>query len=95
MTEMMLAGTPVKTRMRALLAYKLGWQLKDIHEEQHLVNELYVDSLDLVEIEIGISETFNVQLSENDLLAVETVADLCHLVEGQLSENMRVAAHSH
>ncbi|TKI01774.1 phosphopantetheine-binding protein [Martelella alba] len=77
----------VSGRLRALLAYKLGWRQEEVHESLHLINELYVDSLDLVEIDIGILETFDVQLSKNDFQAAETVGDLRFIIERRLWEN--------
>ena len=77
---------PIRTRLHVLLAYKLGWQEHEIFDHLHLVNEMYVDSLDLVEIEIGISETFNVHLSEIELLEMETVGDLYLIVKAHIAE---------
>ncbi|QWA10499.1 hypothetical protein GTU79_25395 [Sodalis ligni] len=77
---------PIRERLHALLADKLGRQQHEILNHLHLVNELYVDSLDLVEIEIGISETFNINISEKEVLKMETVEDLYHIVRRHITE---------
>ncbi|XBS70295.1 phosphopantetheine-binding protein [Acerihabitans sp. KWT182] len=73
-------------RLHAMLAYRLGRQESEIQDHLHLVNELYVDSLDLVEIEIGISEMFDIHVSEKELLDSETVGDLSKIVKFHLEE---------
>ncbi|WP_213990334.1 phosphopantetheine-binding protein [Sodalis sp. dw_96] len=77
---------PISKRLHAMLAYRLGRQDSEIQDHFNLVNELYVDSLDLVEIEIGISETFGVNLSEKEMLAMETVGDLYQIVKAHIIE---------
>lgn len=77
---------PIRERLHALLAYKLGRQQHEILNHLHLVNELYVDSLDLIEIEIGISETFDVHISEKEVLQMETVEDLYHIVKRHIAD---------
>jgi len=68
-----------------MLAERLGLNEQDIADGLHLVDELYVDSLDLVEIEIGVMETFGVELSEEDILTMQTVADLRTIVSNKLA----------
>ncbi len=77
---------PIRERLHALLAYKLGRQRHEIFDHLHLVNELYVDSLDLIEIEIGISETFNIHISEKEVLKMETVEDLYQIVKSHIAD---------
>jgi len=77
--------TSIPSRLRAMLAERLGLNEQDIADGLHLVDELYVDSLDLVEIEIGVMETFGVELSEEDILTMQTVADLRTIVSNKLA----------
>ncbi len=70
----------IQQNLHAMLACRLGRRQHEITDSCHLVNELYVDSLDLVEIEIGVAETFDVELTESDLLSMETVGDLRAIV---------------
>ncbi len=88
MTDNLLPASdcPIRERVHTLLAYKLGWQEYEIFDHLHLVNELYVDSLDLIEIEISVSETFDIRISEKELLEMETVDDLCHIIKRLIAE---------
>jgi|GEM_PF-1695402 acyl carrier protein len=72
--------------LHAMLAYKLGWQEHEISDQLHLVNDLYVDSLDYMEMEIGIDEVFGVRLSADELQSVETVGDLRIVVESLMEK---------
>ncbi len=75
----------IQLRLRAMLACRLGRYDHEIEDHLDLVNELYVDSLDLVEIEIGVAETFGITLTEEEMLAMRTVADLGTIVSGKLT----------
>ncbi len=63
-----------------ILAYRLGRSQSDISSEHHLTNELYMDSLDWLEVDIGISEAFGFDLAIDDIFQMETVEDLVVLV---------------
>lgn len=70
----------IKTRLYNVLAYRLGRSAEEISDHLHLVDELYMDSLDMLEVETGIAEAFNITVAEGDFQSLETVADLYHFV---------------
>lgn len=72
--------------LHAMLAYKLGWQESEIADHLHLVNDLNVDSLDLMEMEIGIEEYFGARLSADELQSVQTVGDLRVTIEALVAK---------
>ncbi|WP_410012221.1 acyl carrier protein [Sodalis sp. C49] len=91
MTNNLITGVAVPTggeslqrELYAMLAYRLGRKESDIAGHLNLAAELYVDSLDLMEIEIGIAETFGVELTETELLSIRTVDDLQRIVVAAL-----------
>lgn len=47
---------------------------------KYLVKDLLADSVSLIDLMATISDHFNIKLSSQDLLAIETVADLYELV---------------
>ncbi|VDZ77178.1 acyl carrier protein [Salmonella bongori] len=47
--------------------------------------DLYADSLDLIDIVFGLSEEFDISCNENDLPDMTTVADICQVVEKESS----------
>jgi acyl carrier protein len=75
----------ILSRLRPMLACRLGRDDHEIEDHLDLVNELYVDSLDLVEIEIGVAETFGISLTEQDMLSMGTVGDLGRIISDKLT----------
>ncbi|HEY0210469.1 phosphopantetheine-binding protein [Acerihabitans sp.] len=72
----------IQRELYSMLAYRLGREEAEINGHLNLAEELYVDSLDLMEIEIGLAETFGVELKKNAMLSMQTVDDLfCLVVE--------------
>ena len=45
------------------------------------VSDLGVDELDIMEIDVALEEEFGVELDDAKFLAVQSVADMCSLVE--------------
>ena len=74
-----------KERIMNLLADKLGYERCEIKEEQDLVTELGIDSLDMVEIIMGIEEEFGLKIDDKEVEGIKTVEDLIKKVE-----NMRL-----
>lgn len=67
-----------------MLAYRLGRNEAGIAGHQNLAEDLYVDSLDLMEIEIGVAETFGVEILESERLTMQTVDDLAQIIVAKL-----------
>ncbi|TCV96679.1 acyl carrier protein [Biostraticola tofi] len=70
----------IRQTLYDILAYRLGRSQMDISSKHHLANELYMDSLDWLEVDIGISEAFGFDLAIDDIFQMETVEDLVVLV---------------
>ena len=70
-----------KERIMNLLADKLGYERCEIKEEQNLVTELGIDSLDMVEIIMGIEEEFGLKIDDKEVEGIKTVEDLIKKVE--------------
>jgi acyl carrier protein len=49
--------------------------------ESMTVADLGVDDLDIMEIDVALEEEFGVELDDARFLAVQSVADMCSLVE--------------
>lgn len=52
-----------------------------IEATTHLVEELDVDSLDIVQIAMGIEEEFDIDLEEHEMEQFHTVQDIVNLIE--------------
>ena len=70
-----------KERIMNLLADKLGYERCEIKEDQDLVTELGIDSLDMVEIIMGIEEEFGLKIDDKEVEGIKTVEDLIKKVE--------------
>lgn len=66
----------VKERIINLLSDKLGYAATEIKEENNFITDLGADSLDMVEIIMGIEQEFGLKIDDNEISEVKTVGDL-------------------
>ena len=66
----------VKERIINLLSDKLGYAATEIKEENNFITDLSADSLDMVEIIMGIEQEFGLKIDDNEISEVKTVGDL-------------------
>jgi acyl carrier protein len=57
----------------------------EVSEQSHLVNDLGLDSLDTVELTLGLEERFGIEIPDTELEGVATVGDAVTLIEKKLS----------
>jgi acyl carrier protein len=62
-----------------------GIQTDGVDEATDLVDELGLDSLDTVELTLGLEEAFGVEIPDSDLEDVRTVGDVIDLIEKKTS----------
>jgi acyl carrier protein len=62
-----------------------GIEANEISEQSHLVNDLGLDSLDTVELTLGLEERFGIEIPDTELEGVATVGDAATLIEKKLS----------
>jgi acyl carrier protein len=62
-----------------------GIEAGEISEQSHLVNDLGLDSLDTVELTLGLEERFGIEIPDTELEGVATVGDAVTLIEKKLS----------
>ncbi|EAA4081447.1 acyl carrier protein [Salmonella enterica subsp. salamae] len=74
----------VETRVKKVITSCIAVDVHSINGQTHLVEDLYADSLDLIDIVFGLSEEFGISCNENDLPDMTTVADICRVVENSL-----------
>ena len=90
--------TITQSRIAALINEHFGVEITttDAHLNTRLIDELKLDSLDLVELSMAIEEEFHIEISDAEFepfasdngSAGKTVADLCALVEAKLAEKV-------
>jgi acyl carrier protein len=57
----------------------------EVTEQSNLVNDLGLDSLDTVELTLGLEERFGIEIPDTELEGVDTVGDAVTLIEKKLS----------
>ncbi len=70
---------PTLADIQTVIRLQLG--LKKIEAEDHLVEQLGAVSADIVNIIVALEEKYDIEVEENALGDIVTVADLFHLVE--------------
>ena len=72
----------IQDRIRSIVASKLGITEEEITPEKNLTNDLGADSLDVVELSMELEREFNLKFEDTDTEKIQTVDDLCKLIEG-------------
>jgi acyl carrier protein len=86
----MKGGTGMEKRGEILEAVKehlsqRGIESDNVTEESDLVKDLGLDSLDTVELTLGLEERFGIEIPDTELEGVGTVGDAVTLIEKKLS----------
>ena len=68
-------------RVRWVISEELRLPKEDINEDSLFVEDLNFDSLDHIEVVIGIEKEFDVEISDEEIDDVKSVKDLLRLLE--------------
>ncbi len=68
-------------RVVAVLADKLSKDEAEIKPESNIKEDLGADSLDMVEVIMGLEDEFNIEISEEDAAKICTVAEIVKYLE--------------
>jgi acyl carrier protein len=66
------------------MAGRLGIAAEQITPDARLVEDLGLDSLDAVELAIAIEREFDIEVAEDELASLKTVANVLTLVESRV-----------
>ncbi|MEO2215479.1 acyl carrier protein [Chromobacterium vaccinii] len=66
----------VEDRARAVLHMALGVDERYLIPQARLVDQLYADSMELLEMVMGLNEAFGIEIRAEDVAAIDTVADV-------------------
>jgi acyl carrier protein len=70
-------GKPMQfEKVRAIIAKQLDIPEENITEETRLIDDLKADSLDVVELIMDLEQEFNVEIPDDELPNIRTVADI-------------------
>lgn len=72
-------------KLKKIIAEVLNVDENEITEETRFTDDLGADSLDVFQIIMGIEETFDVEISNEDAEKIVTVADAVEQIKNALS----------
>ena len=72
-------------KIREILAEQFNCDAESITEETNFKDDLGADSLDVFQIIMGIEETFDVEIANEDAEKIVTVADAVEQIKNALS----------
>ncbi len=71
----------VADKVKQLIAEQLNKSIDEVTEEKEVVKDLGADSLDVVEMLMGLEEEFSITVPEEDAVNIKTVGDIVKLIE--------------
>ena len=81
-----MATQGVAEGLREIMAARLGLPAEQLVPEARLVEDLGLDSLDAVELAISVERKFDIEVPEEELTKLKTVADMVALVESRVKQ---------
>jgi acyl carrier protein len=81
-----VATQDVADGLREIMSARLGLPAEQLVPEAKLVEDLGLDSLDAVELAISVERKFDIEVPEEELTKLKTVADMVALVESRLKQ---------
>lgn len=75
---------PIRTRVKEIVAGVTGLPVEEIGDADHLVDDLDLDSLSLMEIGVDVDYEYRLGLPEETLREIRTVDDAVALVRRHL-----------
>lgn len=76
----------IEAKLRAITATIMGAH-HTLDEDTHFINDLGADSLDLVELVMGIETEFGIEISDDNAENINTYGDAIRLIKEKISED--------
>lgn len=80
----MSESTP-RTRMIKVISEHLGVEPDRVTDDANFIDDLGADSLDIVELTMAMEEEFNVEVPDDEMERLNTVAEAISLIESKLN----------
>ncbi len=71
------------TRIKEVAADKLDVEVEDISLEKSFVDDLGADSLDIVELIMGLEDEFGLEISDDEAEKIATVGDAVKFIDSK------------
>lgn len=69
-------GDSLELKVRNIVAEQLGVDLAEVTPDARILDDLGADSLDVVEMVMSIEEAFDIEVPDEDVEELRTVADV-------------------
>ena len=73
-------------KLKAIIADVLNLDENDIHKDSTFVDDLGADSLDIFQIIMGIEETFDIEIDNEDAEKIVTVGDAVEQIKNATND---------
>ncbi|MDD6888266.1 MAG: acyl carrier protein [Candidatus Aphodomorpha sp.] len=70
-------------KVREIITRQLDIDPESVQMESRLIDDLKADSLDIVELIMDLEQEFDVEIPDEDLPKVQTVADIVNFLENR------------
>ncbi|HEY3374010.1 MAG TPA: acyl carrier protein [Candidatus Aquicultor sp.] len=70
-------------KVRSIIAETAGIEEDEIKQKSAFVNDLGLDSLDIVEVVMAMEEEFNIEIPDEDAEGIATVEDAIEYIEAR------------
>lgn len=68
-------------RIKELIEQEMNIPAKDLKLESRIAEDLGADSIDAIELIMGVEEEFDIEISDEDAMEIKTLKDLVELIE--------------
>ena len=75
----------VVSQIRSILAEQLGLEPSELRPEANILDDLGADSLDVVEMVMSLEQAFDIEMPDEEVEAMRTIADLERFVTSALA----------
>lgn len=76
--------TDIRATINKIVVEHLGVEESKVVEDASFVDDLGADSLDVIELTMAMEEEFGVEIPDDDMDKVQTVADAYRLIESKI-----------
>jgi acyl carrier protein len=73
-------------KIKKVIADQIGKSASDIKDTDHFIDDLQMDSLDVVEVVMGIEETIGQEIPESNAVDIRTVKDAIAAVKSIIKD---------
>lgn len=76
----------IPNRIRSVISEVTNLPTEDLNDSSNLINDCGLDSLDTIEICMGLEEEFGIDIADTEMEEAETFGDFVQLIERSVQE---------